>query len=264
MVRCARQSGFGSLRVPFTIDVSAVWGSGDWNGSSTGPIPSLILPDLRAVTEVYEPDVWRHLMAKVRPGDVIADVGGFIGFYAIALGRRVGPNGRVVVFEPDSHNCATIRAHIRLNQHRVSAEETAAGNNDGQTWFTMDKGIQNQIAREGEPGVHPVSMVRIDSRFKDQSLGLLKIDVEGFEDEVLKGAGQLLNDPQRAPRLIYIEVHPYNWHLCGMTNESLMRRLQGHGYVIEHPDGTLVTRIEKYGEIVARMNSSKAHEARQT
>ena len=77
------------------------------------------------------------------------------------------------------------------------------------------------------------------------------MDVEGFEEDVLRGAEQLLSDEARAPRLIYIEAHPYNWHLCGTTSESLLGQLQRHGYRVEHLDGTPVTRIENYGEIVA-------------
>ena len=52
--------------------------------------PILVLPRFRRVTEAYEPKVWKHLMAQVQPGDVIADVGAFIGLYTIALAKRVG------------------------------------------------------------------------------------------------------------------------------------------------------------------------------
>ena len=86
--------------------------------------------------------------------------------------------------------------------------------------------------------------------------------MEGFEEDVLRGAEQLLSDEARAPRLIYIEAHPYNWHLCGTTSESLLARLVGHGYRVEHLDGTAVTRIEHYGEIVARREPPTAHAAR--
>ncbi len=48
-----------------------------------------------------------------------------------------------------------------------------------------------------------------------------------------------------------MEVHPYNWHLCGTTSESLLGRLKRLGYRVEQMDGTAVRRIENYGEIVA-------------
>jgi hypothetical protein len=74
----------------------------------------------------------------------------------------------------------------------------------------------------------------------------------------VKGAGELLGDAARAPRLIYLEVHPYNWHLCGTTSESLLGRLQQDGYAVEHMDGRSARRVEQYGEIVARRSNKQS------
>jgi len=214
----------------------------------------LLAPECRGVTESYEPDVWAHVVRNVRAGDRIADVGAFIGLYAIALGKRVGPKGKVVAFEPDESNCAAVRRHIELNglQDRVEAVRSAVSTVDGEIWFTADKGIQNQVALPGADRAKPVPSVSLDVFFKGQRLDLLKLDVEGFEEEVLKGAEQLLSDPDRAPRVVYVEVHPYNWHLCGTTSESLHGRLRRLGYAVESPNGGPVDRITNYGEIVAR------------
>jgi FkbM family methyltransferase len=213
----------------------------------------------RAVTESYEPEVWAHVMANVRPGDRIADVGAFIGLYAIALGRRVGPTGRVIAFEPDEHSCAVVRQHIAFNgvEATVEAVRSAVGTVNGEIWFTADKSIQNQIALPGAAGAKPVPSLSLDEFFKGQRLDMLKVDVEGFEEEVLKGAEQLLSDPERAPRLIYVEVHPYNWHLCGTTSQSLLGRLIRLGYEVEEVNGAAVTQITAYGEVVARHTPRK-------
>src|ERR1700716_4361008 len=61
----------------------------------------LVSPEARGTPETYEPDVWRVLMAEIRPGDTFVDVGAFIGLYAVAVGLRLGRRGRVVAFEPD-------------------------------------------------------------------------------------------------------------------------------------------------------------------
>jgi hypothetical protein len=97
-----------------------------------------------------------------------------------------------------------------------------------------------------------VPVVRLDTHFAGQRLDLLKVDVEGFEEEVLAGAEELLGDPGRAPRSIFIEVHPYNWHLCGTTSQSLLGRLRRLGYAVEHLDERAVEKIINYGEVVAR------------
>src|SRR5215813_1588221 len=64
----------------------------------------LVSPKVRGVTEEYEPEVWRSLMAEIKPGDTVADVGAFIGIYTVTLAKRVGKSGRVIAFEPDDAN----------------------------------------------------------------------------------------------------------------------------------------------------------------
>lgn len=214
----------------------------------------LIAPQFRNLGESYEPEVWRLVMAALRPGDQVADVGAHIGLYAVALGRRVGPAGQVTAFEPDPRNYQHILRHSRLNGlgSQLCVVNAAVGKQDGTISFSGDKDIQNQIVPDGTPGARQVPVVRLDTHFAGKRLDLLKVDVEGFEEEVLAGAEGLLANAARAPRNIFIEVHPYNWHLCGTTSESLLGRLRRLGYAVEHLDGKPVGRISHYGEVVAR------------
>jgi FkbM family methyltransferase len=188
-------------------------------------------------------------MANVRPGDKIADVGAYIGLYTVALARRVGPAGKVTAFEPNK-----LKSHLHLNKidDRVDAVNVAVGARDGLTSFSQDKDSQNQIVSPNSPNSLSLPLLRLDTHFRDAHLDLLKIDVEGFEEDVLRGSENLLADRARAPRRIYIEVHPYNWHLCGTTSESLLDRLRSHNYEVRHMDGAFVRHIENYGEIVTR------------
>ncbi len=255
---------WNAARPIYDAAVNAV-GRGGLERVINGTDRLLIAPRFRGLGEAYEPEVWRHVMANVRPGDAVADVGAYIGLYAIALAKRVGAAGRVTAFEPDAANHRVIQRHVELNAvaQQVAAVNAAVGATDGRIAFTADKDIQNQIVPDGTPGSRSVPLVRLDTHFKDTRLDLLKVDGEGFEEDVLRGTEQLLADPARAPHMIYIEVHPYNWHLCGTTSESLLGRLARHGYAVEHLDGTPVRRIENYGEIVARGESPKDHAARQ-
>ncbi|HEY7531941.1 MAG TPA: FkbM family methyltransferase, partial [Nitrospiraceae bacterium] len=89
----------------------------------------LLAPRFRAVTEVYELEVWRRLMEELEPGDVFADVGAYLGLYTVAAARRVGPAGRVHTFEPDIENYQATHEHLRLNglQSRVELLQAAVG-----------------------------------------------------------------------------------------------------------------------------------------
>ena len=213
----------------------------------------LIHPHFRNMCESYEPDVWARVMAEVRPDDHVVDVGAHIGLYTLALAGRVRPGGTVTAFEPDPDTFQWLRRHIQLNglKDRIRAVNAAVGSENGTAYFSGDRDCQNQIMPEGVDGARQVPVVTLDSEFENHRIGILKIDVEGFEEGVLVGAEALLSHPTQAPRSLFIEVHPYNWHLCGTSSGSLLDRLRRHGYKVEQPDGTPVDHISVYGEIVA-------------
>src|SRR5438128_6885595 len=97
----------------------------------------LVLPEFRHVTETYEPAVWKHLMSEIRPGDVVADVGAYIGLYTVALAQRLSPAGRVVSFEPDPESFGALKAHVELNglSDRVELYQAASTTKDGTVPF---------------------------------------------------------------------------------------------------------------------------------
>lgn len=215
-----------------------------------------VLPRCRGVKEVYEPEVWVSFMSRVRPGDRVVDVGAYVGLYAIAAGKRLSGTGEVVAFEPDAANYEAIRAHIRLNglSRQARAVRAAVGAAEGKISFLAEGGSESHVLPTGtrlDPRVAQVECVTLDGFFHNERVDLLKIDVEGHEEAVLKGASRLLTDTARRPRFIYVEVHPYAWPAHGTTSASLLSFLASHGYRVTRIDGTLVSEITAYGEILA-------------
>ena len=93
-------------------------------------------------------------MNEIRPGDVVADVGAYIGLYTIALAKRAGPSGPVVAFEPDSANFVALREHIELNgvADRVQLRETAIGDSNRLVGFAASASSESAIASGDRPG----------------------------------------------------------------------------------------------------------------
>jgi FkbM family methyltransferase len=213
-----------------------------------------LLPGLRHITESYEPDVWRALMSEVRGGDVVADVGAYIGLYTIALAQRVGPTGQVVAFEPDPRSFAWLCAQVELNRVGpwVELHQTAVAEVGGMLPFVAGRECESRLAMPAEPHADDVVCTTLDAIFIAKPLHILKIDVEGFEEAVLRGASRLLGDRIRGPRVIFIEVHPYAWPSIGVSDTSLLAFLRYAGYRVTDLVGQPVTRIERWGEIVAR------------
>lgn len=216
----------------------------------------LVAPRWRMIGEEYEPDVWRSLMDQVKPGDIIADVGSYIGLYTVALAHRVGTRGRVIGFEPDESNYQALKKHVDLNgvANRVTLFRAAVGDVEGFAEFTSNldsSSIRGTIDRSvrGEVGIVPC--VTLDGVFEGKKLDLMKVDVEGYEEKVLEGASGLLADANRSPRAIFVEVHPYAWPAIGTTSDSLLSLLHKFSYDVRTLRGERVQRIDEYGEVIA-------------
>ena len=217
-----------------------------------GTDPVRVLPRFRNLSETYEPEIWPQVMACVKPGDTVADVGAFIGLYTIAFAKRVGRQGSVIAFEPSPQNCALLEKHIQLNAVTAwtKAVQAAVGASAG-TIRLEEKSIQSSVIESSTGTGLPVNCVTLDEHFAGCRLDLLKVDVEGFEQRVLEGAAQLLSDKSRAPHHIFVEVHPYAWPAAGASSGAILGLLRQFGYGIRWPDGSVVDTISDYGEIIA-------------
>lgn len=213
----------------------------------------LILSQFRGFPETYEPEVWCHLMSNVQPSDIVADVGAYIGLYSITLAKRLGPAGKVFAFEPDPANFEVLKQHVQLNhvQERVELLPFVVGQENGALSFKTGGQSQSSINTNAEENNKTVKSVCLDSIFNHKRLDILKIDVEGYEEFVLRGAEKLLQDTKRKPRLIYIEIHCYAWPELGTNWDSLLKVLFQSGYQASQLNGKSVEAIDYWGEIIA-------------
>jgi FkbM family methyltransferase len=193
-------------------------------------------------------------MAEVRAGDQIADVGASIGLYALALARRAGPEGRIYAFEPDPQSVKRLQGNVSLNhlESRIQVLPFAVAATDGFLPFVAGRGVESHIASDGADTGGMVQTLSLDSVFADKRCDLLKIDVEGYEESILRGSVGLLSDPARAPRAIFIEMHPFAWSEFGYTDRELLHLLETCRYEVFDLNGDPVHRITTYGEVVAR------------
>lgn len=204
--------------------------------------------------ESYEPDVWAHIMSNIHPNDFVVDVGASIGLYAIAIGKKISSNGRVVAFEPNYITFKGLQGNVSLNKlkHCVQVFPYACGEKSGKSLFAC-KGSESQVLSTSSDALPSttVKIVALSEFFKTEKIDVLKIDVEGYEEFVLRGAAQILSDNFRKPRLIYIEVHPYAWDALKVTGNSLLQLLKNYNYRVLDLKNVPVHKITEYGEIVA-------------
>ena len=126
-----------------------------------------------------------------RPGDTVVDVGANVGEVSIVFSQRVGAGGRVFAFEPQPRVFQYLLGNLALNQCRnVTARNIALGSAPGTARMSNDK--QDDMNRITQSGAIEVTCSTLDVELPSPSVALLKIDVEGSELSVLRGATAVL------------------------------------------------------------------------
>ncbi|HEY8210640.1 MAG TPA: FkbM family methyltransferase [Myxococcaceae bacterium] len=172
-----------------------------------------------------EPELWALLRGMVGPRDVVLDIGSFLGVYGMAMARW---GARVFAFEPTPAVARTLRRHVELNglSDRVTVNEVALGAAPGSVTFHQhDEPYRNAVSAhdpKGAPrGTVEVQMTTVDEFCRARALRptLIRMDVQGLEAEVLRGARQTLAACRDGFRAV-VEVHPQLWGAHGLTPAS--------------------------------------------
>jgi FkbM family methyltransferase len=133
-----------------------------------------------------------HLL---RPGDLFVDIGANVGTYVV-LGAAVA-GARTIAYEPVEATLRYLRDNVGLNHvgDSVSIRTVALGAEPGRIRFTNDAGPMNHVALSGNASTVDVDVVRLDDDLERQVPLLIKLDVEGYEAAVLRGATKTLAAP---------------------------------------------------------------------
>jgi FkbM family methyltransferase len=161
----------------------------------------------------YEQAFHQALEDEIKPGDVVWDVGANVGFYSELFCKWVGQNGGVIAFEPYPESVARIRQRVP-DCPWLHVEPVALGQEDSSARLavfahhTTRNHIQFETAPEnaGESTL-PIEICKGDtvSARLGRMPNVIKIDVEGFEEEVILGMETMLLSPEI--RAVLMEVH---------------------------------------------------------
>jgi len=146
------------------------------------------------------------LLHFLRRDDLFVDIGANIGSYTVLAAGHVGAS--VVSIEPVPKTFEHLQNNISINQvaNKVVAYNLALGNEKGQISFTSTLDTMNHVATASEANTIEVPVDTLDAIMeKEKEPVLLKIDVEGFETNVLKGASQTLS--RKNLKAIIIELN---------------------------------------------------------
>lgn len=165
------------------------------------------------------------LLPLIAEGDTVLDVGANIGTSTVAFAHRVGPHGKVFAFEPQQAVYNVLCANLALNGLRnVTPYPYAVGRQSGTAFLPVVdyavSGNYGAVALAGQETPEAVGIVPLD-QLSFPRCALLKVDVEGAENDVVQGARGLI---ERDRPLVYVEFNDTP------SNREMLATLLGLGY----------------------------------
>jgi FkbM family methyltransferase len=210
----------------------------------------------------FENGTAKALAGLIGPGAIVLDIGANVGAHTLPLAHLVGSKGKVYAFEPTQYAFRKLTHNLALNPeliNRVVAEQirlTRPGANDPGQIYSSWKVVGEEPRHQKHLGIakstEGARSVTLDEYWKNtglQKLDFIKLDVDGFEVEVLKGG---INTLKLFHPPICLELSPYVLEERGTSIEELLSKLHESGYQlvdlrnrssITNPDGSLRAEI---------------------
>jgi FkbM family methyltransferase len=193
-------------------------------------------------------------------GDIAVDIGAHCGVYSILMAAKCGHTGYVVAFEPDPRSRELLVTNFSLNPciKRPTVEASACSDEIGQAMLFSGAGnSRSSLARSAvessvahKPEEIQVPVVTLDSYLLERNLPeprCVKIDAEGAEIRILKGAKRVLLGNAD----IVCELHPYAWQEFGNTFAELKDLAAAAGRRIRYLDrDTEIGDRAEYGTVL--------------
>jgi FkbM family methyltransferase len=168
------------------------------------------------------------LLHFLRQNDLFIDVGANIGSYTILASAHVGANS--ITYEPVPLTFKGLLNNLRINNimDRVSVNNVAVGSDEGEINFTTDRGTMNHVTNNPDDNFISVPISTLDLSIRNLNVpALLKIDVEGYEYEVLMGSNNLLSNSNLKAIIVETNLQGDRY---GNSGNALIQLLDKYGF----------------------------------
>lgn len=172
--------------------------------------------------------------ARLRAGETYVDVGANVGLLTMRAASVVGPRGRVIAIEAHPRTHRFLEDNLRLSglDGRVQAIHRAVGEAPGMLTFTdFMSDDQNHVSVDGAGMLVPVE--RLDDLVPAGPVALLKVDVEGFELQVFRGAPAVLE----RTRAVLFESWDHHAARFGNSAAAVVALLRSSGFTVHRLEG---------------------------
>jgi FkbM family methyltransferase len=199
---------------------------------------SIPIPIIESGT--WEPWIEAPMRQAVREGNTVLDCGANMGYYSVILARAVGSTGLLYAFEPNPRMFGILRKNLAINGLNNTRIHNVALNNEdpaaAQMWVDpefagggyLSKDMSTDMTQRGFQKID-IRTTRLDDILPtDTRVDLMKVDVEGFEPDLLFGARRTI---ERSPDLtLIVELSPGGWEGQGHDPGSVFAYLEELGF----------------------------------
>jgi FkbM family methyltransferase len=182
--------------------------------------------------DAYEPEIVDAIERFIEPGDCAIDVGASVGFHTCLMAKLAGEQGVVLAFEPqlESFNHLAQHVHVANQLNNVACLRTALWKEDCPelTLYSVeDIGYSTMLKYDDATRSETVEGRALDTLLLNEHPRLIKIDVEGFEAEVLWGAQKIL---ERGVDCVILEFNYQILTALGRTDQAIRDFMKALGY----------------------------------
>lgn len=220
-----------------------------WGGRMTVLLPE---PVSRSIYRFgyFDHSVCRFLLASLRRGDTYVDIGAHYGFFALLASWRIGPDARLICFEPMPDTWARLQHNLQLNKIGNGTLIKAAAfdsnctlefQNFGSSDSSYNSAFQSRDASMGAEAIVPVQARRCDDVFDELKLervDVIKVDAESSELHVLRGAEASI---EKFKPLLIVELGDFDLPGVPLSRE-IVDWITAKGYVPYEADGETIQR----------------------
>lgn len=225
----------------------------------------LIIAPQMVVYRQWEADISQLFRSLCRPESVVVDIGANFGYFSVLAANLIGSrgSGQVIAFEPNPALCQLLRRNRDINWSiaPVTLHEIALGERDDALILHVptERGANGSLSapRGVDCTQIPVSVKPLDTVLPpDLAVDVMKIDVEGHEATVLRGARDVL---ARSPNLhLILEWSQKQMKAAGIAPEDVLAQLEGfvpHRIVLgsgprDHPESIEWLMAQDYTDVL--------------
>lgn len=208
----------------------------------------------------WEPAETQVVRSLIRDATTFVDIGANIGYYTLLAAQLVGPQGRVVAFEPCPSNLSILRRNIDFNRYRnITVVSNAVSNSSGIARLEVDpesSGTHRLSVPTASRNSISVETVSLDDYFagSDTQIDFIKLDAEGAEPLILAGMKQIIKGSSNL--VLLTEFSPVAIRAMGHSPRAFLNDLGASGFEIRPITGSGLSACSLTRNQIAELASS--------